>query len=256
MPTEKERAYSVKPFSKFRKTVIKDTIRAARHTDSIHILAEMDVTEVTALINKQKAESGKSLSFTAFIVNCLAQAVDEDKDMHACRYRSKRLVMYDEVDVLTMIEREVDGELRPLFYVVRAANNKSFTEIQDEIRDAKDEVSTHRFYKMPGFIRRIFWRGYRKMPQIRKLSTGTVGVSNIGMAGDCAGFPIPLSSQTLFLSIGSTTRKPGVVGNEIKIRNILHITISADHYIIDGAPLMRFATRLRNLIESGFGLLA
>jgi pyruvate/2-oxoglutarate dehydrogenase complex dihydrolipoamide acyltransferase (E2) component len=51
------------------------------------------------------------------------------------------------------------------------------------------------------------------------------------------------------------SEKPGVVDGQIAIREYLSLTVSLDHDVIDGAPAARFVTRLKELIESGFGLL-
>ena len=48
--------------------------------------------------------------------------------------------------------------------------------------------------------------------------------------------------------------KPGVVNGTIAIRDYLSLTISFDHDIVDGAPAARFTERLKDLIESGYGL--
>jgi pyruvate/2-oxoglutarate dehydrogenase complex dihydrolipoamide acyltransferase (E2) component len=44
------------------------------------------------------------------------------------------------------------------------------------------------------------------------------------------------------------------VDGEIRIREYLSVTISFDHDIVDGAPAARFAQRLKELVESGYGL--
>jgi pyruvate/2-oxoglutarate dehydrogenase complex dihydrolipoamide acyltransferase (E2) component len=56
------------------------------------------------------------------------------------------------------------------------------------------------------------------------------------------------------VTLGGIEEKPGVVNGEIAIREYLSVTISFDHDVIDGAPAARFAQRLKELIESGYGL--
>ncbi len=65
----------------------------------IHGLIEVDVTRARRYLREHKAKTVESLSFTAFIMSCLAQAVDENKSLHACRKGRKHLVLFDEVDV-------------------------------------------------------------------------------------------------------------------------------------------------------------
>ena len=48
--------------------------------------------------------------------------------------------------------------------------------------------------------------------------------------------------------------KPVVVDGKIEIREMLSVTVSFDHDIVDGAPAARFTSQLKSLIESGYGL--
>ena len=74
------------------------------------------------------------------------------------------------------------------------------------------------------------------------------------MFGKGAGWGIPITQHTLDLTLGGIAEKPGVVDGQITIREYLSMTLSFDHTIIDGAPAARFTTRLKELIESGYGL--
>ena len=77
----------------------------------------------------------------------------------------------------------------------------------------------------------------------------------MGMFGKGSGWGIPTAPiHSLFLTLGGITEKPGVVDGQIAIREYLSLTISFDHNIIDGAPAARFVQRLKELIESGYGL--
>src|SRR5260370_39287901 len=103
----------------------------------IHGLLEVDVTTAREFLRDHKAKTGESLSFTGFITTCLAQALDENKSLHACRKGSKHLILFDEVDVATPIEREMAGQKQPIRHIIRAANKKTFREIHHEIRPAQ-----------------------------------------------------------------------------------------------------------------------
>jgi hypothetical protein len=64
-------------------------------------------------------------------------------------------------------------------------------------------------------------------------------------------FPV---TQVLGLVVGSIAWKPAVVEGRIEPREILHLTVTFDHDVVDGAPATRFTRRLIELIESGYGL--
>ena len=74
------------------------------------------------------------------------------------------------------------------------------------------------------------------------------------MFGSGSGWGIPVTNHTLQLTLGGIAKKPGIVEDRIAVREILSLTISFDHDIVDGAPAARFTQRLKELIESGYGL--
>ncbi len=75
------------------------------------------------------------------------------------------------------------------------------------------------------------------------------------LKGKIRGGAIPMGTSTsIFVVVGGITKKPGVINDEIAIREYLYLTITADHDIVDGGPLARFVERLTKLIESAYGI--
>lgn len=254
MPSELSK-YQIIPFPASRQPIV-DFLSVAQSKHAVHGLTEMDVTRARAFIRQHKEQTGETLSFTAFIISCLAQAIDENKVLHAYRAGRKRLILFDEVDISTPVEHQMGDQRVGTPYVVRAANRKTFREIHDEIRLAQSrEVGPYRnirWYRyLPSFAMRLFWRTLRRYPHWRKKFTGTVGVTAIGMFGKGAGWGIPITDYTLQLTLGGIAEKPAAVDGHIEIREMLSLTISVDHDVVDGAPAARFAKRLRELVEAG-----
>jgi len=91
-----------------------------RPTLSMFGLLEVDVTVTRQFIAEYKARTGETVSFTGYLAYCLARAVDEDKTVQSYRKGHNQIIMFDEVNVGLMIERQV-GETRAVTgYVVRA----------------------------------------------------------------------------------------------------------------------------------------
>jgi pyruvate/2-oxoglutarate dehydrogenase complex dihydrolipoamide acyltransferase (E2) component len=232
----------------------------------MHALLEVDVTDACQSIRAYRSEAGEPLSFTAFVVWCVAQAVDADKRMHAYRKGWSRLILFDDVDVAVIVERPVEGQRVPVPYVIRGANRKEPAAIHREIRMAQQEEAPQAlggarwlplWLLLPGFLRRFAWRALLGNPCWRKI-TGTVLVTAVGMFGQGTGWGIPLAIHALCVTVGGIARKPGVVcsgagGREerIEVREFVSLTLSIDHDVIDGAPAARFAARLKELIEGG-----
>jgi len=254
--------YQVVPYPKIRRWMAA-AFRSVQHKPMIHGLLEVDVTRARARLREHQANTGESLSFTAFLTACLAKAVDEHKAVQAIRFGSKRLIVFEEVDVYLPIEHDVAGQKHIMPAIIRAANRKTIREIHHEIRAAQvqdvEKVLKEGVLSLPTLLLGPFlwvfsWIG-RRYPQMWKKSVGTVGITAVGMFGNGAGWGIPPATPTpLMMAVGGIGEKPGVVDGHIAIRDYLSLTISFDHEIIDGAPAARFTERLKELIESGYGL--
>jgi len=222
------------------------------------------VTKVRQALREHKARTGEPLSFTAFIATCLGRAVDEHKAVQAYRKGRNHLILFDEVDVCLMVESHVGEHILPLASIIRSANLKTFREIHQEIRAAQahNRQLSHFwkrmqwFARLPTFLRNGFWRVVRKNPHLLKRFVGTVTLTAIGMFGQGAGWGIPFrnANHPLTITLGGIGEKAGIVDGHIAIREYLSMTLSFDHSIVDGAPAARFTGRLKELIESGYGL--
>jgi pyruvate/2-oxoglutarate dehydrogenase complex dihydrolipoamide acyltransferase (E2) component len=111
------------------------------------------------------------------------------------------------------------------------------------------------YLSLPKSIRIYLIKRKLKDPIKVKQIMGTIIVTSMGMFGNLYGWPIPTTNHPLAFAVGSITKKPGIVGDKIEIREYLPITILFNHDVIDGAPAARFISRLGELLESEFGLL-
>jgi pyruvate/2-oxoglutarate dehydrogenase complex dihydrolipoamide acyltransferase (E2) component len=234
----------------------------------IYGLLEVDVTVARRFIAEHKARTGETLSFTGFLVSCLACAVDEDKAVQAYLKGRKQLVMFDDVDVGLMVEGKI-GEKRALMgHVIRGANRKTYREIHQEIRAVQSEpVPPSRGmpnwfrsamllpWPLSSLIKALLGMAMRRDPTIPVSMAGTVSITSVGMfGGGHSGWGLTPTPHSLALVVGGTAWKPAVVEGRIVPREILNLTVMFDHDVIDGAPATRFTRRLVELIESGYGL--
>ncbi len=264
-------SYTLKPFPKFRE-IVKESVEAGKRMNHVIGMTEYDVTKAREIIRKHKEKTKETLSFTAFIIKCLSQAVNENKKIHALRKGRRKVIIFDDVNIRLNIERELDGVKTATIHVVRKANEKSYREIHDEIRRAQGakgystmEVSARqqrryrnrqkRLIAMPKIARRVVWWRLKHDPFFIQKNMGTVGVTTLGtMFRDRTGYAITSSPQTLSVALGAIVEKPGVVNKKIEIREYLCTTVMFNHDVVDGAPAARFMTRFGDLIGEGFGL--
>jgi len=261
---ESRQAFEVVPFPAIRDASI-DLLRVAHGKHMVHAFAEVDVTRARRLIRDHSARTGERLSFTAFIVTCLARAVAENRSLNAYRLGRRRLVLFDDVDVNTMVEREVGGQRMGTPNIIRAADKKTLRQIHDEIRAAQAGTVEQaegmewfkwapRFARLPTFARMALWRMLVRRPYAVKRFAGTVGVTAVGMFGARTGWGMTIPFLTVNVVLGGISTKPALVDGRVEPREVLCVTVSVDHEIVDGAPAARFVNRFAELIECGFGL--
>ncbi|HYR12420.1 MAG TPA: 2-oxo acid dehydrogenase subunit E2 [Longimicrobium sp.] len=246
------------PFPSARRAIL-DYLAVARRKHVVHALVEVDVTLPRRALREHRARTGESLSFTAFVIASLAAAVDRDRSVQAYRMGRRRLVVFDDVDVCVLVERDA-GEGRRIAtpHVILAANRKTYLQIHRELRAAEAAGSVREMStggRVPGWAARSFWRVMGMRPRLWKRVGGTVSVSSVGMFGDGAGWGIPITNYTLALTVGGIATRPGFApGGRIEPRELLSLTVSVDHDVVDGGPAARFIQRLKELLESGYGL--
>jgi pyruvate/2-oxoglutarate dehydrogenase complex dihydrolipoamide acyltransferase (E2) component len=261
-------------FPRFRTPTI-DTLTWGHQRHHIPILLEIDVTEAREAIHTHKMKSGQRISFTSWMIRCIAQAVSEHKYIHALRKGRRRLVLFDDVDVVITIERAAGaGEALPMPYIIRKANEKTVAAIHAEIHAAQKspvpsgEVQvgslrpmglTQIFTMMPQFLRNLFfWQPVLHNPFLFKRTMGTVSVSSLtsfgrmGQSGMSWG--IPMGIHPLMIAVGGIAKRPGIIHEQIIIREYVGLTVVFDHDVTDGAPVTRFIRRLQELMASQYGL--
>jgi pyruvate/2-oxoglutarate dehydrogenase complex dihydrolipoamide acyltransferase (E2) component len=261
--------YETEPFPKEREIIIDmNEIGANRH--HMKGLFELDVTEGRNIIHSYEQNTGQDISFTAWIMKCIATAIQEHKHVQAVRKGKKEVVIFDDVDISLPIERRLKNEAFPFPLVIRKTNHKSVREITGEIRKAQAEDTQEievmgsekksltmrllkHFPSFPKIIRKLFYRKFRD-PFFLKENVGTVFVTSIGMFSRSGGYAIPLPPYPLVFAIGGIAEKPGVIDGRIEVRDFLSITVLVDHDTVDGAPAARFISRFAELVEGAYGL--
>ncbi|MBI5545634.1 MAG: 2-oxo acid dehydrogenase subunit E2 [Deltaproteobacteria bacterium] len=251
-------------FPRERRLVL-DTLRLGHNKPMMHGLLELDVTLARRMLREHRDRTGESLSFTAFVLACLGRAVAAHPEVHAIRDWFGRMVLFKDVDATTIVEVKVDGRPFALAHVVRGINRRSAGDIHDEIRSVQTSgmrslpsvirVGSRLFLMLPGFLRRLVYRALLRFPQLAKRHTGTMLVTAVGMfsSGPGWGFSAP-GIHNLSIVVGGIAPRPPTVAGESEPREVLFLTVSANHDMVDGAPLARFARDFTRRLESAEGL--
>jgi pyruvate/2-oxoglutarate dehydrogenase complex dihydrolipoamide acyltransferase (E2) component len=260
----KRGGYRIEPFVMERQMVAA-VGSEARRQNNIHAMIEVDVHKARGLIQQHKARTGESLSFTAFTVTCLGQALAHYPSFNAFR-KGRRLIVLDDVTISVQVEREIHGVRTPEPLGIREAQRKTYRQIHDEIREAQEHAPDEfgglsgagwvRF--IPSSLFRVFIRlaarSIRMMQQY-----GAVGVTAVGMFGprDQAGWLLPLvGGASVAVAIGGIVQRPVLRNGELENHEHLCLTVTFNHDIVDGAPAARFLKTFSEYLKNADPLLS
>ena len=143
-----------------------------------------------------------------------------------------KLVQLHNVDVGIAVAIE-DGLITP---VVRDADQKGLAEIGAEVRELAE-------------------RAKKKSLKPEEYSGGSITVSNLGMYGVDEFIAVLNPPQAAILAIGAVTPKAVVRDGQVVVRNMMSVTLSGDHRVIDGAVGAEYLKELRSLLEHPLRLL-
>lgn len=220
-------AYRDEPTSQMRRVI------ASRLRESIGpiptfyltIEIEMDNTmELRRQANSTVSEDQK-ISVNDIIVKAAAMALTKHPFANAS-YQDKSIRFYQQADIGVAVAID-EGLITP---VVRGANLKGFLEISREIKDLAAKAKA------------------RKL-QPEEYTGATFSISNLGMFGIKEFTAIINPPEAGILAVGGAAPTPVVRNGEIVVRNVMNVTMSCDHRVIDGATGAKFLQTFKQMLE-------
>jgi pyruvate/2-oxoglutarate dehydrogenase complex dihydrolipoamide acyltransferase (E2) component len=246
-----------------------DAGRLKNNKTSMIGFLEVDITNLRNKIRGFRRQNIR-FSFTACIIKIIGDCVAANRKVQAALVNDRKLVLFEDVDIFISIERKLDNMYFPFPLIIRSANKKSVLEINEEIKNEVDKNITNEndlfmpekphlgkilinlFYRIPSKIRVFLMEITLKSPFRAKQVIGTIGFATVNITGRLSGWVFPdKNPYSLYVALGSLTKKPLVVKNEIQIREVLNLTAIFDHNIIDGTPARLFMNALVDTIERG-----
>ena len=233
----------------------------------VSALIEFDVTDSREKL-KALRRKGIKASFNAWMIKAISEALDRHPEAASYLQSRSKLILFNDINISIVVEKNIDDQKVPIPLVIERTNQKSIADITEEIEKARSQVLSSEnvvlsrkpklheklYYRLPGILRRAIWRFMLRHPKIAFNKMGNAAITSLGMVGRIDGWFIHKSVHPISFGMGSVVKKPVVIGDEIKIREILNMTILFDHDVIDGAPMVRLLNDLTKYVESGGGL--
>jgi pyruvate dehydrogenase E2 component (dihydrolipoamide acetyltransferase) len=227
----------VQPLSRMRKAIARAMTTAKPGTPHIYVTVEIDMA-ATMQLRKQINDSGAAptkISVNDFVVKAAALALRKFPSVNASYTDNNGqpgVIQHPNINVSVAVALD-DGLTAP---VVRDTDKKSLGTISSEIRD------------MAGRARE------GKIKQ-NELEAATFQVTNLGMFDVVEFDSIITSPQAASLAVGAVREVPVVRDGQIVVGEIMSVTLSADHRIVDGAVAAQYLQELKRLLQAPMGIL-
>ncbi|HEX9928542.1 MAG TPA: pyruvate dehydrogenase complex dihydrolipoamide acetyltransferase [Pyrinomonadaceae bacterium] len=221
-------AYREEPTTQMRRAI------ASRLTESIGpiptfyltIEVEMDkAIDFRKQINAALPEE-KKVSINDVIIKTVASALMQHPQVNAS-YQDRSIRFYERADIGVAVAIP-DGLITP---IIRNANGKGIAQIAAEVKE-------------------LAGRARDKKLKPEEFTGGTFSISNLGMFGIEEFTAIINPPEAGILAIGKSEPQPVVRDGEIVVRNMMRVTMSCDHRVIDGATGAQFLKTLKQMLEN------
>jgi len=231
--SELEPGDRVIPLTPLRRLVAEHMVYSKQTSPHTYTVAEIDLVGVARVRDAHKKafqkSNGFSLSYLPFVVHAAVRALREYPQLNASLV-DDAIVEKQAIHVGIAVETE-KGLVVP---VVRHADRLSLAGLAQAVEDLAS-------------------RARSKQLSADELKGGTFTLSNPGRHGNLYGFAIINQPQVGILRMGEIVKRPVVrtIGGEdaIVIRPLMHLALSYDHRVVDGAPANGFLHRIRELLE-------
>lgn len=219
--------YHDEPISEMRRIIAKRLVTSLGPIPHFFLTTEIEMDRAAEMREAIKnLEPDLKISINDIIIKVAAAALIQHPQVNAS-FQDKVVRYYDHADIGVAVAIE-DGLITP---VVRAADQKSLSQIAAEVRELAGRA-----------------RERRLKPE--EYTGATFSISNLGMFGIDEFTAVINPPEGAILAVGAMSPKPVVRDNEVVVRQMMKVTMSCDHRVIDGATGAKFLQTFKKILEN------
>jgi pyruvate dehydrogenase E2 component (dihydrolipoamide acetyltransferase) len=224
--------------SRLRQTIARRMVESLQVAAQLTATVEVDMTAISRIRTKVKEDfknrEGATLSYLPFIAKAVVEALKVYPKVNATIDTEERTITYPDAEHLGVAVQTDRGLLVP---VIKDAGDLSIAGLAKRIADLAART-----------------RQNKVTPD--ELIGGTFTITNYGSAGTLMDTPIINQPQVAILGTGALVKRPVVLWDErlgevIAIRDMMYLSLSYDHRLIDGAEAAQFLSTLKARLEEG-----
>ncbi len=213
------------PLTQLRKTIARNMLNSKHNAAHITIVEEVEISELISIRNKYKqkyAERNAKLTYLPFIVKATVLALKQHRIMNAQMDLENNRMIYKNQYNIGIAMDTPEGLVVP---VIRNADKLSLFEIAQLISVFADKARE------------------RKLT-LDDMKGGTFTISNFGSIAGIFGTPVINYPQVGILGIGRIMEQPVVKNHQVVVGNVLGLSLSVDHRVVDGGDTARFMKQI------------
>ncbi|MDQ1560378.1 MAG: hypothetical protein QOD32_3438 [Pyrinomonadaceae bacterium] len=219
--------YRDEPVSTMRATIARRLTSSTGPVPHFFLTTEIEMdrtAELRATLNTLDTEN--KVSINDIIIKVAAAALVQHPQVNAS-FQDKHIRYYERADIGVAVAID-EGLITP---IVRAADKKSIGQISREVRE-------------------LAGRARERKLQPDEYMGATFSVSNLGMFGIDEFTAIINPPEAAILAVGAMSAKPVVREGEVVVRQLMRVTMSCDHRIVDGATGAKFLQTFKKMLEN------
>lgn len=219
------------PITGVRKRIAENLVRSKQEIPHAWMTIEVDVTDLVKYRNniksKFKQQEGYNLTYFSFFVNAVALALKEFPQLNST-WANDKIIQRRDINLSIAIANE-DELYVP---VIHNADEKSINGIAKKINDLAIKTRSNNL-------------------TADDMNGGTFTVNNTGSFGSIHSMGIINYPQAAILQVESIVKRPMIINDDMfAVRDMVNLSLSIDHRILDGLVCGRFLARIKEILES------
>ena len=213
----------IEPLSGMRRAIAQNMRDSLTGTAQLSYFLEVDVTEAQSMRRQVSGESGVTITMASVLIKACAESLQRVPALNTILVNDN-VMYFDEVNMGVAVALD-DGLIVP---VLKGVQDMSIPQIADGVRELSEKARSSQLSSS-------------------EISGGTFTISVLGVVD---GFtPILNPPQNALLGVGRSVQKPVVRRGEVVVREMMTLSLTGDHQVIDGAIAASFFRRLQQLVE-------
>ena len=220
--------YIETPIDSMREVIAKRLQESHSSIPSYALNVDVSVTEVNKIRKKMNKDISDDMriSINHLLIKVVSLSMIKVPEINSS-WAENKILRYKDTDIGIAVAIE-NGLITP---IIKSVNTKGLAVIRDELKD-------------------LITRSHEKKLKPSEYQGGTISISNLGSYGIKSFTSIINPPQSCILSVGASRKIPVIKDDAVTIDEVMSITLTADHRLIDGAVGAKFLSSIKSLIEN------